>query len=64
VQLLMRPEEAAVALGVSRAKCYALMAAGLLPVVMVGGSRRIPVSALREWIENRTEHLRPAKTRK
>ena len=39
------------ALGVSRAKCYALIAAGELPMVFVGSSRRIPIAALEEWIE-------------
>jgi excisionase family DNA binding protein len=55
-QLLMRPKEAADALGVSRSKCYAMMAAGELPVVRVGraGSRRIPVEALRAWVRRRT----------
>jgi len=54
MQLLMKPEEAAVALGISRAACYALLAAGDLPTVRVGSSRRIPVAALQRWIETHT----------
>jgi excisionase family DNA binding protein len=53
MQLVLKPEEAAVALGISRAKCYALMARGDLPTILVGASRRIPVAALQDWIEQR-----------
>jgi excisionase family DNA binding protein len=54
MQLLMKPEEAAIALGVSRAKCYALITSGELPVVRVGSSWRIPIAALQGWVEAHT----------
>jgi excisionase family DNA binding protein len=49
--LLLRPEEAADVLRISRAKCYSLIAGGVIPVVRVGRSMRVPVSALKAWID-------------
>jgi excisionase family DNA binding protein len=51
--VLLRPSEAANALGVSRSRCYELMAAGELPHVRIGGSLRIPVAELDQWIAER-----------
>ena len=53
--LLYRPEEAAAKLGISRAKCYELIAEGVLPHMRVGRSLRIPAADLRRWIEQQTE---------
>ena len=47
--LLVRPEDAARALGVGRTKVYELMRSGALRSVRVGGLRRIPVAALNEF---------------
>jgi excisionase family DNA binding protein len=49
-RLLYRPAEAADAIGVSRARAYELIAAGTLPSIRIGGSIRVPVEALREWV--------------
>ena len=49
-RLMLRPGEAADAIGVSRSKAYELIAAGAIPSVKVGGCVRVPVDALREWI--------------
>jgi len=49
-RLLLRPDEAATAIGVSRAKAYQLIAAGQIPSVRIGCSVRVPVDALKEWI--------------
>jgi excisionase family DNA binding protein len=49
-RLLYRPVEAAEALGVSRSKAYELIAAGAIPSIVIGGSRRVPVDGLRELI--------------
>lgn len=49
-RLLLRPLEAAEALGISRAKAYELIAAGEIPSVKLGGCVRVPVSALENWI--------------
>ena len=50
-QLLLRPNEAAAVLGVGRSKIYALIAAGMLPTVRLGGSLRIPARSLQRWVE-------------
>ena len=48
--LLVRPEDAAQALGVGRTKVYELIRSGDLRSVRVGGLRRIPVTALDEFV--------------
>jgi len=57
--LLLKPDEAAAWLRVGRSKLYALLKSGDLPSVRIGGSIRVPVEALRRWIERQmpaTEH--------
>jgi excisionase family DNA binding protein len=56
-RLLYRPIEAAEQLGISRTKLYELIAAGEIPAVVVGKRMRIPVSALREWVERRVAEV-------
>ena len=48
-KILLRPEEAANALGVSRTLIYRLMARGQIPCVHFGRSKRVPLEALRQW---------------
>jgi excisionase family DNA binding protein len=48
--LLVRPEDAARVLGVGRTKVYELIRSGALHSVRVGGLRRIPVTALNEFV--------------
>ena len=48
--LLLRPEDAARALGVGRTKVYELMRSGALRSVRGGGLRRVPVAALNEFV--------------
>jgi excisionase family DNA binding protein len=48
-RVLLRPEEAAAAIGVSRAKVYELIASGEIPSKRVGSRLRISVDLLREW---------------
>jgi excisionase family DNA binding protein len=50
VTLMLTPEEAALALRVGRSKVYDLMRAGVLRSVKIGGSRRISVRALGEYV--------------
>jgi excisionase family DNA binding protein len=52
-RLLLRPIEAAEAIGIGRSKIYELLASGDLPSIRVGGSVRVPIDALRAWIERR-----------
>lgn len=50
-RLMLRPAEAAEAIGVSRSKAYELIASGQIPSIKVGGCVRVPVEALRAWID-------------
>jgi len=50
-RLLLRPEEAAQRLGISRAVVYELMSAGRIESLTIGKSRRIEVRALDRFIE-------------
>ena len=50
VTLMLTPEEAALALRVGRSKVYDLMRVGELRSVKIGGSRRISVNALTEYV--------------
>ena len=54
-KLLLRPIEAANALGVSRSKVYELLSSGQLPKIQVGGCVRVPVDSLRQWIAGQVE---------
>ena len=55
--LLLRPIEAAKLLGIGRSKAYEMIAAGELPSVRLGQSIRVPLAALKAWID---EHTIPA----
>jgi excisionase family DNA binding protein len=48
--------DAAQHLGISRSKVYELLAAGELPSVRIGRTRRIAVTALEEFIAAHTDH--------
>jgi excisionase family DNA binding protein len=50
-RLLLRPEEAAEVLAVGRNKVFELLAEGELESVRLGGSRRIPVVSLIEFVD-------------
>jgi excisionase family DNA binding protein len=50
LQLLVTSEEAAQALRVGRSKIYELMRSGELRSVKIGGSRRVSVTALAEYV--------------
>ncbi len=49
--MLLRVGEAAETLGISRSKCYELIASGELPSVKIGQSVRVPVQDLITHIE-------------
>ena len=48
---MLRPREAAEAIGVGRTQLYRLVRAKIIPSCRVGNSIRIPVAALRAWVE-------------
>jgi excisionase family DNA binding protein len=50
-QLLIKPEEAAKAISVSRSTFYEMLARREIESISIGRSRRIPVAALRHWVE-------------
>ena len=52
-KLLLRPAEAAEAIGIGRSKVYDLIASGDLPSIRIGGSVRVPVDELKDWIARR-----------
>lgn len=53
-RLLLRPTEAAEAIGIGRSKVYELLASGELPSIRIGGSVRVPLEQLRAWIERKS----------
>lgn len=55
-RLLLRIEEAAEILQVGRSTIYLLIGTGELPIVKIGRSRRIPVSALEVWVKEQASH--------
>lgn len=48
--LLLDVQEAARMVGIGRSKLYELIRKGHIPVVHIGRSVRVPVSALREFV--------------
>ncbi|NUV60648.1 excisionase family DNA-binding protein [Streptomyces sp. CAI-85] len=50
-QILLSPERAADRMDLGRSKIFELMAAGELESVLIGRSRRIPLDALRAYVE-------------
>ena len=64
-RLLLKPREAAEAIGIGRTQLYRLVKANIIPSCKVGNSIRIPVSALRAWIESQVKPQEdPALTRR
>lgn len=53
-RLLLTVSEAAEALAISRAKLYQLIASGAIVSVRIDGSRRVPVTALTDYIKRLT----------
>jgi excisionase family DNA binding protein len=62
-RLAYRVNEAAAAIGISRALCYELIAAKRLPHIRVGTSIRIPRQALEAWIARQLDEQIPASLR-
>jgi excisionase family DNA binding protein len=50
-RLLLKPEEAAEALGIGRSKLYELLAIGVIESVQIGACRRVPAAALADFVE-------------
>lgn len=56
---LLRPEEAAEALGIGRAKTYELITSGQIRSIQIGRSRRIPITAVEEFVRDREAAASP-----
>jgi excisionase family DNA binding protein len=54
-RLMLKPKEAAEAVGVGKTLFYRLVKAGVIPSCRVGRSIRIPVAALKAWAEAQTK---------
>lgn len=52
--LLLRVNQAAELLGISRSHCYELIQSGKLPTIRLGGSVRIPRAWLMQFVEEET----------
>ena len=50
-KILLKPTEAAETLGIGRTRVYEMLASGELPSIRLGRSIRVPVAALKQWIE-------------
>ncbi len=50
-KILLKPAEAAEVLAIGRTRIYEMLAAGQLPSIRIGRSIRVPVDALRQWVE-------------
>jgi excisionase family DNA binding protein len=59
--LLVRTEEAARLMSVSKSTVERLMRTGELASVKAAGARRIPVSAIEDWIERQLKEQNDAK---
>lgn len=55
IRLLLTPEEAAQALGISRATLYPMLMRKQIPSIRIGGSRRIPIAALQQFVEDQLD---------
>ena len=54
-RLLLTPEDAADLLSIGRSKLYELIGDGRLASVRIGASRRVPMSALVQFVESLEE---------
>lgn len=59
---LLRLGEVAELLSISRTKVYELVASGRIPSLHVGRLRRVPLVALRDWINEQTERAAPIRS--
>jgi excisionase family DNA binding protein len=55
-RLMLKPQEAAEAIGMGRTAFYRLVKARVIPSCRIGKSIRIPVPALRTWVEQQITH--------
>jgi excisionase family DNA binding protein len=54
-RLLLSPDQVAESLGVCRSRVYDMMRTRVLPSVKIGRARRVPVSAVRAYVDQLTD---------
>jgi excisionase family DNA binding protein len=54
-RLLLSPDQVAESLAVCRSRVYDLMRTRVLPSVKIGRARRVPVSAVRAYVDQLTD---------
>ena len=54
-RLLLSPDQVAESLGVCRSRVYDLMRTRVLPSVKIGRARRVPVNAVRAYVDQLTD---------
>jgi excisionase family DNA binding protein len=59
-RVLLRPEEAARAVGLSRSQFFKLLADGSIRSLKVGRLRRVPVAELEAWVAREMAEQAPA----
>jgi len=52
-KMVLKPSEVSEVLGIGRTRAYELLSTGELPSIRIGKSIRIPVTALKQWMEER-----------
>lgn len=57
-RLLLRPAEVGELIGIGRTRVYQMLGSGELPSIRVGGRLRVPVSKLREWVNDQVQQQR------
>jgi excisionase family DNA binding protein len=60
-QIMVKPEEAAKLLGISRSTAYELLKRKSIPSRRVGSRIRIPLDALRAWAQQQDSDSTPAR---
>ena len=53
-KLLLKPKKAFELLNIGRSTGYAMIASGELPSVRIGRAVRVPLDALKQWVERKT----------
>ncbi len=57
--LLLTPEEAFALIGVGRSHGFKLLSSGEIPSIKIGRLRRVPRTAIEQWIEDQTNSQNP-----
>jgi len=52
-RILLKPHEVSDRLGIGRSRTYEMLTTGELPSIRIGKSIRVPVDALRKWVEDK-----------